>query len=89
MNEQDIKRKLTSLKRLLRARSIRKNIPTPYQCFGGPFDGEVIYLETSSTGSFRVGEMLGKYEAQGDYVQRFYTRNQPETYTKLQWQVSA
>ncbi len=85
MNEQDIKRKLTNLKRSLRARAIRKNIPTPYHCVGGPFDGLVIYLETASTGSFRVGEMLGRYVSKDGMTYR----TPREAFSNIQWQVAA
>lgn len=87
MNEQDIKRKIAGLRRSLTARAKRKNIPAAYLCVEGPFDGEVIYLETSSTGSFRVGESLGKYVAQGGLNYRSLRSKQP--LEKIQWQVAA
>ncbi len=86
MTEQEIKRKIAGLKRSLNARAKRKNIPAPYHCVGGPFHGETIFLETSSTGSFRVGDMLGKYEAPGGLTYRSI-RKPP--YAEIQWQVVA
>ena len=80
----ELKKKISGLKRSLTARARRKNTPAAYQCVGGPFDGEVIYLETSSTGSFRVGEMLGKYEAEGGLCYRG-----PRSVSQIQWKVAA
>ena len=85
MNEQDTKRKLSNLRSMLTRRAKRKNIPTPYQCFGGPFDGLVIYLETASTGSFRVGEMLGRYVSKDGMTYR----TPREAFSNIQWEVSA
>ena len=85
MNEQDTKRKLSNLKSMLTRRAKRKNIPTPYHCVGGPFDGQVIYLETSSTGSFRVGEMLGRYMTKGGLTYR----SPREPFSNADWKVAS
>jgi hypothetical protein len=87
MNEQETKRKIAGLKRSLRARAKRKNIPAPYECVGGPFHGEVIFLETSSTGSLRVGKMSGRYEAAGGLNYRSIRAKQP--FEHIQWQVAS
>lgn len=34
----------------------------PYKALGGPFNGEIVYLEDGETGPIRVGNQVGQYK---------------------------
>lgn len=67
MTDQDQKRKLSNLRSMLTRRAKRKVTPAAYECVGGPFSGSEIYLETSSTGTVRVGAWTGRYITASTY----------------------
>ena len=42
----------------------------PRKLTGGPFDGEIVYLNTPKTLTFTVRGMTGYYDSQGFWIQR-------------------
>ena len=66
MTNEEQKRKLRNLKNVLTRRARYVPVPSRYECKGGPFDGEFLFLQSGSTCHLVIGGWRGRYTSVSD-----------------------